>query len=199
MLGCKIVAPTWLPLQAVSPLWATGAKRDRRQPVLTHPPNGGRAYLLARLTRAFRKRNRKVCRQFQLRWSCLSREVGADTRQTKRAKTKTTRLGGICFGSPCWARTKATYSACAEQETFPHGKDFHLFTLRVSSLLLRLKLNKGTKAKDHPTGWSLLWLPLLGSNQRLLAVVSVTTSAKTLFTFSPMCSGGTHIFFTRIL
>ena len=32
--------------QAVSAT-RTGAQRNQRQPVLTHPPNGGRAYLLA--------------------------------------------------------------------------------------------------------------------------------------------------------
>ena len=113
MLGCKIVAPIWLPLLGSNsaklraafgdsrhefckqnsalftlrvsrlllhlkpnkkgnknrPLlrsafcWLPLLGSNQRQPVSTHPPNGGRAYLLARLTRAFRKRNRKVCRQ----------------------------------------------------------------------------------------------------------------------------------------
>ena len=42
------------------------------------------------------------------------------------------------------------------------------------------------------------WLPLLGSNQRPLDLVSVTTSSKNLLILSPM-SWGTHIFFTHIL
>ena len=139
MLGCKIVAPLWLPL-----LGSNQTTLPKTRKVL------GGISLLASPTQATTTKG-TLLRPFL--WLPL---LGSN--QTTLPKTRKV-LGGISLlASPTQATT-----------------------------------TKGTLLRPF------LWLPLLGSNQRLPAVVSVTTSAKTLFTFSPMCSGGTHIFFTCIL
>ena len=67
-----------------------------------------------------------------------------------------------------WTSNQATYFACkhAQQKEFL-AKFFPLFTLRVSSLLLRLKSKRKRTRKETTVGDLFsCWLPLLDSNQR---------------------------------
>ena len=81
--------------------WGVGEKmcantaRTSDNLVLTHPPMAGGVFSCP-LNVGIPQAEPKSTRQFQLRWSSLSREIVADTRQTKEANKKQT-ADAVCF------------------------------------------------------------------------------------------------------
>ena len=101
MLGCKIVAPIWLPLLG----------SNQRQPVLTHLPryarrNGEFVLRRDRIASNGVACDRQTSRQPRFALLDVARDWHCSCPR-KKVNKKAARLVANCFfvGSPCWART----------------------------------------------------------------------------------------------
>ena len=113
MLGCKIVAPIWLPVLGsnfrLPSMCEQSAVDTAKHSRLDRSYIRFRYSLFSPLTRKNSHLGSFFSVNYRLRRSVAERGIAirdvAGWIRSKRAKRKTIRLDGFLFGSPCWART----------------------------------------------------------------------------------------------